>query len=102
MVTVFVPPMMRSLTDGATQVETSGRTLREVVQHLEAAYPGFEETLTEAGSLRPGLALAVNGVTQPTGLMAAVPEGGEVHILPAIGGGARGAGSAPKTRRHSW
>jgi len=86
--TVFIPAMMRSLTDGEERVEVPGSTLREVVAALDARYPGFADSVVQDGRVRPGLALAVNGVAQSTGLLAAVPADAEVHILPAISGGA--------------
>ena len=89
MATVFIPSMMRSLAGDGHTVEVEGRTLREVVENLDAAFPGFRDLIVEHGRVRPGLALAVDGVPQSTGLMALVPEDAEVHILPAIGGGAR-------------
>ena len=82
--------MMRDLADGQRTVEVSGGTLREVVQNLDAAFPGFRELIVLNDHVRPGLALAVNSVPQSTGLMAAVPADAEVHILPAISGGGRG------------
>ena len=87
MATVFVPPSMRSLTDGAKSVEARGANVRALVEALEAAYPGFRETLTDDGRLRPGLAIAIDGVTATTGLLAEIPPDAEVHILPAIAGG---------------
>ena len=86
-VTVFVPIGMRPLTGGQRVVSVSGRTIAEVVDDLESNYPGFQESLVEDGRLRRGLTIAVNSVEQPLGLLAKVPEGAEVHILPAMAGG---------------
>lgn len=86
-VTVFVPIGMRPLAGGARVVQASGRTVAEVIESLEEDYPGFRETLVEDGRLRRGLTIAVNSVEQPLGLLARVPVGAEVHILPAMAGG---------------
>jgi len=86
-VTVFVPIGMRPLTGGLRVVSASGRTVAEVVADLESSYPGFHDSLVEAGRLRRGLTIAVNSVEQPLGLLARVPEQAEVHILPAMAGG---------------
>ena len=86
-VTVFVPIGMRPLTSGQRVVSVSGRTIAEVVADLESNYPGFQESLVEDGRLRRGLTIAVNSVEQPLGLLAKVPAGAEVHILPAMAGG---------------
>ena len=86
-VTVFVPIGMRPLTNGQRTVAVEGRTVGEVVESLEARYPGFRESLVEQGQLRSGLTIAVNSVEQPLGLLARVPDGAEIHILPAMAGG---------------
>jgi molybdopterin converting factor small subunit len=87
MATVFIPPELRELTGGADRVEARGATLRKIVAGLEARYPGIRERLCAADDLRPGLAVAVNGTVSSTGLLQKVPEGAEVHFLPAISGG---------------
>ncbi len=87
MARVFVPALMRKLSNEEPVVDIPGNTLREVVNNLDDAYPGMKDLIIENGRVRPGLALAVDGVMSATGLMAKVPEDGEVHILPAIGGG---------------
>ena len=87
MATVFIPSLMRKLTDGRDTVEVAGSTLRQVIDNLDTEYPGIKELIVENGRVRPGLQLAVDGVLSATGLMGKVPEGSEVHILPALGGG---------------
>ena len=86
-VTVFVPPAMRSLCGGARSLIVSGRTVRQIVDDLETRWPGFRDTLVEDDRLRRGLSVAVNSEQQPLGLLARVPAGAEVHILPAMSGG---------------
>jgi molybdopterin converting factor small subunit len=78
---------MRSLTEQQDRVPVEGKTLRQVVDNLEQQYPGMKALIVENDRVRPGLALAINGVIAATGLMAQVPEEAEVQILPAIGGG---------------
>ena len=72
---------------GAETVEVPGATLRQGIDNLDAEYPGIKALIGEDGRVRPGLQLAVDGVLSATGLMGKVPEGSEVHILPARGGG---------------
>ena len=95
MATVFIPSLMRKLTDDRDTVDVAGSTLRQVINNLDEAYPGLKELIVEDGRVRAGLQLAVDGVIAATGLMEVVPEGAEVHILPAIGGG------SPQGRRSS-
>ena len=87
MATVFIPSLMRKLTNDQDRVEVEGATLRQVVDNLDQDYPGIKDLIVENGQVRPGLQLGVDGVLSATGLMGKVPEGSEVHILPAIGGG---------------
>ena len=88
MALVFIPSLMRSMTDQKDRVPIDGKTLRQVVDNLERQYPGMKELIVENDRVRPGLALAIDGVIATTGLMAAVPDEAEVQILPALGGGA--------------
>lgn len=87
MALVFIPAPLRDLTRGLDRVEVAGATLRQVIANLDARYPGLKARVLEAGDVRPGIALAVNGVQAEARLLEPVPEGAEVQILPAIGGG---------------
>lgn len=87
MVTVFIPPLLRDLTAGAEQVETTGVTMRQVVNALDSQFPGMRDRLCEGDGLRPGISVAVNGTVSSLGLLQKIPDGAEVHFLPAIGGG---------------
>ena len=87
MALVFIPSLMRELTAGRDRVEVEGRTLRQVIDALETAYPGTRARILENGEIRPGLSLAVNGAVATMGLLEKVPPDAEVQIVPAIGGG---------------
>jgi len=87
MAMVFIPALMRPVAGGKDRVEIEGRTLREIVDNLEKAYPGMKALLVADGQIQDGIALAVNGEPSEVGLMMEVPEGGEVQIMPAIAGG---------------
>jgi molybdopterin synthase sulfur carrier subunit len=87
MVTVFIPPLLQDVTGQVAQVEVAGATVRQIVAALEARYPGVRERLCIDDALRPGLSVAVNGVVSSLGLLQKVPDGSEVHFLPAVGGG---------------
>ena len=87
MVQVFIPPLLRDATGGREQVEVSAASVRQVVSALEKRFPGIRERLCAGDVLRPGLAVAVNGTVSSLGLLQKVPEGAEVHFLPAVGGG---------------
>ncbi len=87
MPTVFVPPLMRTLTNGVEQVEVLGTSVRQVLEALEALYPGVKARLCLDDELRPGMAVAVDGHMSSLGLRQKVQPTSEVHFLPAIGGG---------------
>ncbi|HZO88974.1 MAG TPA: MoaD/ThiS family protein [Chthonomonadaceae bacterium] len=87
MATVYIPAAMRPAAGGATEAVVPGRTLGEVIENLEAAYPGLKSRLAQEDRLRPGLAAFVNGVSVPPGLSTRVPEDAEIYFAPAIAGG---------------
>ena len=67
----------------------SGGTVREIVAELEARFPGIRERLVddEEDRIRRNIAGAVDGEVSREGMRRKVPEGGEVHFLPAMSGG---------------
>jgi molybdopterin synthase sulfur carrier subunit len=86
-VTVFVPTMLQSLTDGVQQVEVEASNVRQVVDRLEELYPGMKERLVEDGRIKRNLAVSIDGEIARMGLLEKVGEHSEVHFVPAIGGG---------------
>jgi molybdopterin synthase sulfur carrier subunit len=87
MATIFIPSMLQSLTGGAKQVDCDARNVRQVIERLEALYPGIMERLVEDGEIRPNLAVAIDGDVAIMGMLEKVGENSEVHFVPAIGGG---------------
>ena len=84
---VWIPSLMQRLTGGKAQVEVGGQTLREIVDDLEKTYPGIKDRVCVEGRLKPGLAVAVDGVVSNEGLRQKVAPESEVHFVTAIGGG---------------
>ena len=87
MATVFIPFAMRKIAEGASSVDVPGGNLREVIDNLEALYPGMKERIVENDSLKPGLAAVVGEQPTREGLRAKVEADAEVHFLPHIAGG---------------
>ncbi len=87
MARIFIPPALRPLTDGRTEVKVTAATVREAIDQLEAAYPGTKAQLCKDGHLRPGLMVAVDSSVASSGLRHPLKPDSEVHFLPAIGGG---------------
>jgi molybdopterin synthase sulfur carrier subunit len=90
-VKVRVPTLLRKLVDGQAVVEANdGGTLRDVLETIEARYPGFKERiLTGGGQLHRFVNVYVNDedVRYLGALDAEVREGDTVSILPAVAGG---------------
>ena len=88
MATVFIPSLMQKLSDGKNRVEVEGSSVRQIVNNLDAEYPGFKERLVEDGRIKGNISVAIDGEITPLGMLEKVGENSEVHFLPAIGGGA--------------
>lgn len=89
-VQVLVPSALRGLTGNQARVEVQGSTLREVIEDLEAKYPGVGMRLRNAdGSLRQFVNVFINGedARRLGGLDAVIVDGAEVGIMPAMAGG---------------
>jgi len=87
MATVYIPTVLQSLTRGEKEVSLEATTVRQVVERLEALYPGMQAALVEDNDLRPHIAVAVDGELSVLGLLERVGEDSEVHFIPALGGG---------------
>ena len=85
---VWIPAALRRLTGDQETVRATGATIREVIDHLDASFPGIKARLCDGASLRPGLAAVVDSQVARTGLDEPVNDNSEVHFLPAIAGGA--------------
>jgi molybdopterin synthase sulfur carrier subunit len=86
---VWIPAPLRQLAKDQETVRVAGTTVREVIDQLEALFPGIRERLCEGDGLRPGLAVVVDREVSRAGLRQAVGADSEVHFLPAIAGGTR-------------
>ena len=88
MATVHIPTPMRVATDGVARVEIEGATVREIVDRLEASYPGLGGRLVEDGQLRPGLSVFVDGANVGRRLRTKLQPDSELFFVEALGGGA--------------
>lgn len=89
MATVHIPSLMQKMTDGKQTVEVKGSTVRQVINGLEAEFPGMKERLVAGNKVKPNISVAVDGVVTSMGMLEKVGDESEVFFLPAIGGGAR-------------
>jgi len=87
MARVFIPSLMQKVTEGKSDVEVSGKTVREIINNLEVKYPGIKDRLVDGFRIKGNINVAVDGEVTTLGLLTEVNEQSEVHFLPAIGGG---------------
>ena len=78
---------MQELSNGEQRVKIQGNNIRQVIDNLDAVYPGFKDRLVEDGRVKPNVSVAIDGEITPLGMLEKVREHSEVHFLPAISGG---------------
>ncbi|KAB8158841.1 molybdopterin synthase sulfur carrier subunit [Streptomyces sp. 3MP-14] len=91
-VTVRIPTILRTYTDGRSEVTAEGGTLQEVLADLDRNHQGIAaRVLDEDGKLRRFVNVYVNDddVRFTEGLATPTPDGAGVSIIPAVAGGAR-------------
>jgi molybdopterin converting factor small subunit len=89
-VNVRIPTILRTYTDGSSEVSAEGSTLTEVLDDLEANYTGIRaRVLDEEGKLRRFVNVYVGNddVRFLDGLESPTPEGTQISIIPAVAGG---------------
>ena len=102
-VTVRIPTPLRRLTAGADQVELEVSDLSQMIDRLEANYPGVKERLLDDdGELRYFVNIYVNGedIRFDQGLNTAIKSGDEISIVPAVAGGADSDDSGSNSDDH--
>ena len=87
LLTVFVPTMLQTMTNGVKQIDMEADNVRQVIDRLETLYPGMKDRLIESGQIRSNLAVAIDGEVARLGLLEKIGEAKEIHFVPAIGGG---------------
>jgi molybdopterin synthase sulfur carrier subunit len=87
MPTVFIPPQLRDLTDGTTQVSVEAQSVRQAIDALEARFPGIKARLCQDDELAPGLQASVDQAMTTRSLRTPLRPSSELHFLPAFGGG---------------
>ncbi|MEU3169726.1 MoaD/ThiS family protein [Streptosporangium sp. NPDC006930] len=89
-VSVRIPTILRTYTDGAAEVNGEGETLRDVLQKLDADFPGIgARILDESGKIRRFVNVYVGDedVRFADNLDTATPSGAQISIIPAVAGG---------------
>jgi len=87
---VRVPAILRKLVDGSTSIQGEGKTVGQLLDHVESRYPGLKERLiTDGGKLQPFINLYLNDedIRFMGELEAPLSDGDVISILPIIAGG---------------
>jgi molybdopterin converting factor small subunit len=84
---VRIPTPLHSYTGGRSLVDARGRSLQEVVDHLDRQFPGIRfRIVDEQGAIREHIRFYV-GTEMARGLDVAVTPEDEVMIVAALSGG---------------
>jgi sulfur-carrier protein len=90
MAQVRIPTPLRKYTQGKDEVEVTGSSVREVIDNLEASYPGIRERICDdKGAVRRfvNVFVADEDIRFLDNLDTQVAAGDAVDIIPAIAGG---------------
>lgn len=87
MATVQIPLFLAEYTGGLRRVDVRGQTLGQIVEELEARFPGLGEQIHQGEKFRPSVVVTVDGKLATEGLETPVSPSSEVCFLPFLGGG---------------
>lgn len=91
-VTVYVPPALRTFTDGQEEVHLEAGDVDALLKGLDDAFPGIRERVVdETGRPRPYVNVFVNEeLVRDSLARVRLSPGDSVHILPSVAGGSSG------------
>ena len=87
---VRIPTILRTYTDGESEVTAAGATLAEVLDDLDASYAGIKgRILDDNGELRRFVNVYVGNddVRFLDNLQTPTPDGAQISVIPAVAGG---------------
>jgi molybdopterin synthase sulfur carrier subunit len=90
--TVTIPTQLRSLTGGIEEISVSSSSVAEVIDDLDARFPGVgDRLLDESGTLRRFINIYVDeeDVRFLNGPKTEVGDDARVSIIPSVAGGGR-------------
>ena len=91
-VTVRLPGALRDATGGQARLQAVAGTLADVIIDIDRRHPGFRSrVLDDSGAIRTYVNVYIGDedAREKGGTGAAVPDGSEVMVIPAMAGGAR-------------
>ncbi|MCW2832410.1 MAG: molybdopterin synthase subunit MoaD [Nocardioides sp.] len=89
-VSVRIPTILRTYTNGESEVSAQGDNLAAVLDDLDASYSGIKgRVLDEAGNLRRFVNVYVGNddVRFLDNLDTPTPDGTQISVIPAVAGG---------------
>jgi sulfur-carrier protein len=89
-VSVRIPTILRTYTEGESEVSAEGDTLAAVLDDLDANYSGIKgRVLDEGGELRRFVNVYVGNddVRFLDNLATPTPDGTQISVIPAVAGG---------------
>ena len=89
-VSVRIPTILRTYTNGESEVQADGGTVAEVLASLDSSFPGIRgRILDDEGAIRRFVNVYVGNddVRFLEALETTTPEGVQVSVIPAVAGG---------------
>ena len=89
-VSVRIPTILRTYTNGESEVSADGGTVAEVLESLDSSFPGIRSRiLDDEGAIRRFVNVYVGNddVRFLEALETTTPEGVQVSVIPAVAGG---------------
>ena len=89
-VSVRIPTILRTYTNGDSEVSADGENLAEVLESLDTSYPGIKgRILDDQGAIRRFVNVYVGNddVRFLDALDTKTPEGAQISVIPAVAGG---------------
>ena len=88
-VTVNIPTILRPLTGNQKKLEAMGENILEIIDEIEARYPGVKDRLMSNGRMHRFVNIFRNesDIRFESELATTVQDGDHITILPAVAGG---------------
>lgn len=84
---IWIPALHRDITNGIDRIKVEGTSVNEVLNALDAQFPGLRARLCDENGIRPSIAVAIDGVVTRKGLRQKLEAPSEIHFVPAMSGG---------------